>query len=58
MRPRKMRKIRRRQAQIIAEVEALLPVLKANKTPQYYFDKFLSLRSEAAGLKFDLDNDK
>jgi len=58
MRPRKMRKICRRQAQIIAEMEALLPVLKASKTPQYYYDKFLSLSSEAAGLQFDLDNDK
>ena len=56
MTKRKRRKIHKRQMQIMAELEALLPVLKTDSFPTYYYDKFIALKSEAAGLQFELDN--
>ena len=56
MTKRKRRKIHKRQMQIIAEIEALLPIMKAEIIPQYYYDKFIALKSEAAGLQFELDD--
>ncbi len=44
--------------QIIAELEGMVAFMKANTYPGHLVDKYLRLKSEAAGLQFELDNPK